>query len=136
MITRNVHRLTTTAVLLATACVVLAQEENMDTIADGHHLAAYAVAGLMIGVFTMIFSNRVFYFREKEVTNEARQMINQLSLVMNVNKTEVWTMDPEKRLFTIYENEGEQKRILTPMEMSQRYDLEDFSRMRELILAI
>jgi hypothetical protein len=57
--------------LLAIAYVAMAQGENMETIADSHHLAAYAVAGLLIGVFTMIFSNRIFYYREKEVTGEA-----------------------------------------------------------------
>jgi len=136
MITRNIHRLTTMAGLLAIAYVAMAQGENMETIADSHHLAAYAVAGLLIGVFTMIFSNRIFYYREKEVTGETQQVITQLGLVMDANKTEVWTMDPVKRLFTLYGNEGEQTKVLTPMEMAQRYDLEDFSRMRELILAI
>ena len=62
----------------------------------------------------MIFSNRIFYYREKEVTGEARQVITQLGLVMDANKTEVWTMDPVKRLFTLYGNEGEQTKVLTP----------------------
>ena len=68
MMTRNAYRLMTTAILLAMAHVAAAQEENLETIADGHHLAAYLVAGLMIGLVTMIFSNRVFYYQEKEVT--------------------------------------------------------------------
>lgn len=47
-------KLSTTIFLLLCATTVYAQTESWDTIADGHHLAAYLVAGLMIGLFVMI----------------------------------------------------------------------------------
>lgn len=136
MITRNVHRLTATAMLLAIATMASAQAENLDTIADGHHLAAYLVAGLMIGLFTMIFSNRVFYYREKEVTKEAKEVIAQLGLVLNANKTQVWTLDVFKRIYTLFSNEGDILTNYTPMDFAQRYDMDDYRGLRGLIEAL
>ena len=59
----NRHRFTAITVFFALANMAHAQAGNMDTIADVHHLAAYFVAVLMISVFVMIFSNRLYYFR-------------------------------------------------------------------------
>ena len=136
MMTRNAYRLMTTAILLAMAHVAVAQEENLETIADGHHLAAYLVAGLMIGLVTMIFSNRVFYYREKEVTKEAREVIAQLGLVLNANKTQVWTLDVMKRMYTVFSNEGETLKDFMPMDFAQHYDMDDYRELRRLITAL
>ena len=134
--TRNAYRLMTTAILLVMAHVAAAQEENLETIADGHHLAAYLVAGLMIGLVTMIFSNRVFYYREKEVTKEAREVIAQLGLVLNANKTQVWTLDVMKRMYTVFSNEGETLKDFMPMDFAQHYDMDDYRELRRLITAL
>ena len=136
MMTRNAYRLMTTAILLVMAHVAAAQEENLETIADGHHLAAYLVAGLMIGLVTMIFSNRVFYYREKEVTKEAREVIAQLGLVLNANKTQVWTLDVMKRMYTVFSNEGETLKDFMPMDFAQHYDMDDYRELRRLITAL
>ena len=61
------HRFTAITLLLAMTSMVHAQAENMDTIVDAPHLAAYFVAALMITVFVMIFTNRLYYFREQEI---------------------------------------------------------------------
>ena len=78
----NRQRLLAVATLLTISLTVLAQKENMETIADTHHLSAYIVAALMIGVFVMIFSNRLFYYRQREVSTKAQQQNSQLGLVL------------------------------------------------------
>ena len=83
------------------ALSVFAQKENMETIADAHHLSAYFVAALMISVFVMLFSNRLFYFRQREVRAQAQLLNTQLGLVLSSNKTQVWTYDITKRLYTL-----------------------------------
>ena len=118
-------KLSTTLLLLLCATTVYAQQENWNTIADQYHLAAYLVAGLMIGVFVMIFSNRLFYYREQEVNTRARQLNTQLALVLNSNKTEVWTYDVSK-LFTLLSSETVSKEVYAPIDFSQFYDHADF----------
>ena len=122
-------KLSTTLLLLLCATTVYAQQENWETIADQYHLAAYLVAGLMIGVFVMIFSNRLFYYREQEVNTRARQLNTQLALVLNSNKTVVWTYDVSK-LFTLLSSETVSKEVYAPIDFSQFYDHEDFEELR------
>jgi PAS domain S-box-containing protein len=115
--------------------MVYAQAENWETIADRHHLAAYLVAGLLIGVFVMIFSNRLYYFREQEVNTRAKQLSTQLALVLNSNKTQLWTYD-SGNLFTLLSSETISRAVYIPIDFSQFYNHEDFGELRKRMLAI
>ena len=103
-------RLLAVAALSTISLTVFAQKENMETIADAHHLSAYFVAALMISVFVMIFSNRVFYFRQREVSVQAQQLNTQLGLVLTSNKTQVWTYDTARHLYTVLSAKGEEEK--------------------------
>lgn len=129
MIFTNKRRPFITIVMLAFATMAYAQKENMDTIADINHLAAYFVAALMIGIFTMIFTNRVFYYRQKEISTKTRQLNTQLALVLDSNKIQVWTYDNDKRIFALLSNHGEQQKTYTAIDFSLFYDHDDFSTM-------
>ena len=128
-------RLSTTLLLLVFSMVAYAQAETLETIADRHHLSAYLVAALLIGVFVMIFSNRLYYFREKEVNSRARQLNTQLGLVLNSNKTQIWTYDSEK-LFTLLSSETVSRTTYMPIDFSQFYNHEDFGELRKRMTAI
>ena len=125
-------KITTTVLLLLCATTVYAQEENWDTIADQFHLAAYLVAGLLIGVFVMIFSNRLYYYREQEVNTRARQLNTQLALVLDSNKTKVWTYNTQK-IFTLLSGETVTKEVYAPIDFSQYFNHEDFEALRAKI---
>ena len=112
--------------LLAEALTVQAQEENMETILDLHHILAYLVAAFLISIFVMIFSNRLIYYREKDVTKEAEQLISQLRLVMDANKTEAWAYDFEKNYFTVFSGQHDKETIYSPIDFAQKYDREDY----------
>ena len=88
-------------IALTVPLAVMAQEENMETILDIHHILAYLVAAFLISVFVMIFFNRVIYYRERDVTKQGKQLIAQLSLVMTSNKTEAWTYDAKHHLYPL-----------------------------------
>ena len=128
-------KISTTIFLLLCATTVYAQTENWHTIADRHHLAAYLVAGLMIVLFVMIFSNRLFYFREQEVNIRARQLNTQLALVLNSNKTKVWTYSPQK-IFTLLSSETATKEVYAPIDFSQYFNHEDFEELRQRLTSI
>lgn len=127
-------RILTTLTLTATAITAAAQKENLETVADFHHIAAYLVAGLLITVFVMIFSNRVYYFREKDIVSQRRGLISQLGLVMGSNNTRIFTLDLEKGLIWLISENGEEKKGLTLMDFSQMYNHNDFrGLMKDLI---
>ena len=132
----NRPKLFITAFLLTIANQALAQQENMDTIADIHHLAAYLVAGLLIAVFVMIFSNRVYYYRQKTAFQDAQQKNAQLELVLDHNKTQVWTYDPAGESFTMFFSQSEEHTNYSAIEFSLLFDNDDFSKLIGDILSI
>ena len=130
------HRIPLVVLLLAWTSMMAAQEENMETIADTHHLAAYLVAALLIGVFVMVFYNRIFYYREREIDTRANQLNTQLGLVLDSNKTQIWTFHPAKKVFSLMSDQGEKQTEYLPIDFSQFYNSEDFYALRKQISVI
>ena len=130
----NSLRILTTIALAALTLTAYAQKENLETVADFHHIAAYLVAGLLITVFVMFFSNRIYYFREKEIVSQRRGIISQLGVVMETNNTRIFTLDLEKTLIWLISENGEDKKGISLMDFSQMYNHDDFRRlMKEVI---
>ena len=125
-------KLSTTLLMLLFSATAYAQSENWSTVADRYHLSAYLVAILLIGVFVLIFSNRLYYYREQEVSNRAKQLNTQLALVLNSNKTEVWTYDTTK-IFTHISSETVTRTFYAPIDFSQFYNHDDFGELRTRI---
>ena len=136
MSSSNRERLLAVATLLTISLTVFAQKENMETIADTHHLSAYFVAALMISVFVMIFSNRLFYFRQREVSAQAQQLNTQLGLVLTSNKTQVWTYDVTKHLYTLLSIKGEEEKTYVPIDFSQFFDSNEFTQLHKAVIAL
>ena len=120
-------------IALTVPLAVMAQEENMETILDIHHILAYLVAAFLISVFVMIFFNRVIYYREQDVTKQGKQLIAQLSLVMTSNKTAAWTYDAKHDLYKIVAEQGTSETTYTPFEFSQFYDRNDFAELLKVM---
>lgn len=125
-------KISTTLLMLLFSATAYAQAENWNTIADRYHLSAYLVAVLLIGVFVLIFSNRLYYYREQEVSNRAKQLNTQLALVLNSNKTEVWTYDVAK-IFTLISSETVTKTVYAPIDFAQFFNHDDFEELRTRI---
>ncbi len=125
-------KISTTLLMLLFSATAYAQAENWNTIADQYHLSAYLVAALLIGVFVLFFSNRLYYYREQEVSNRSKQINTQLALVLNSNKTVVWTYDVTK-IFTLISSETVTKAFYAPIDFSQFYNHDDFGELRTKI---
>ena len=123
-------------IALTAPLAVMAQEENMETILDIHHILAYLVAAFLISVFVMIFFNRVIYYRERDVTKQGKQLIAQLSLVMTSNKTEAWTYDAKHDLYKMVAEQGTSETTYTPFEFSQFYDRNDFADLLKVMARV
>ncbi len=132
----NRNRITSIILLSVATITAHAQAENMDTIADTPHLAAYLVAALIISVFTLVFTNRLFYYRQQEVTAHTRQLNTQLALVLSSNKTEVWTYDISKHIYSQLSAMEESRKDYTPIDFSQFFNHDDFSLLRKTVSAL
>lgn len=115
---------------------VFAQGEKMDTMIDFHHLSVYLVAGMVIAVIVMVFYNRLFYYREKEIDTRANQLNTQMGLVLDSNKTQVWTYNHFKKLYFLLSDQGGKQTEYSPIDFAQFYHHEDFVALRKQIYAI
>ena len=70
-----------------------AQIEDVRAAFDARHLVAYLVAAFLISVFVMMFYNRVYYYREKQVSTDAERLNAQLAMILESSKTQTWTYD-------------------------------------------
>ena len=113
-----------------------AQIEDVRAAFDARHLVAYLVAAFLISVFMMLFYNRVYYYREKQVSVDTERLNTQLAMILESSKTQTWTYDVNKKTFTRFSDHGHKETIYIPFDFSQFYDREDFNAMRKIILDI
>jgi PAS domain S-box-containing protein len=123
-------------ILMAGTLAAHAQKENMETLFDIHHLLAYLVAAFFISVFVMLFLNRVFYYREKDARRQSNRLNTQLSMILNSSKTQTWTYDIERELYTVVSEENTTETKYTSFDFSQFYDRNDFQELRKAIMII
>ncbi len=128
-----IKRVFTLCILLTVSLAVSAQKENFDTFFDIHHILAYLVAGFLITIFVMLFFNRVFFYREKDTRSQSDRLNAQLSMVLDSNKTQTWTYDVSRELYTQVTVQGTGESKYTSFDFSQFYDRDDF---KELLKAI
>jgi len=110
-----------------------AQIEDVRAAFDARHLIAYVVGAFLISVFVMLFYNRLYYFREKQVNKETERMNAQLAMILESSKTQTWTYNVNKRTFTIFSEHGQKETTYIPLDFSQFYDRNDFQAIRKII---
>lgn len=135
-IRQYIPRASAFCMLLLTTLAVRAQEENLDTIFDIHHILGYLVAGFLITVFVMVFYNRLIFYREKVVVQESERLSAQLSLILASSNTEVWTYDIKNDTYSLLTEAGKKELTYTPFEFLQFFERHDFADMMKAIDAV
>jgi signal transduction histidine kinase len=118
------------------ATAVWAQQEDMSTIFDFSHILAYVVAGLLIGLFVMLFENRLICFKERRTLNQFASRNAQLAMVLDACKVTVWTYDVKSRRYRLLSREGAVEGEYAPIDFSQFFERDDFERLRAEIFRI
>ena len=113
-----------------------AQIEDVRAAFDARHLMAYLVAAFLISVFVMLFYNRLYYFREKQVSSDTERMNAQLAMILESSKTQTWTYNVDKKTFSRFTEHGQKETVYIPFDFSQYYDRDDFQALRKIILDI
>ena len=104
-------------------------------IMDFPHIALCLLAVFVIAIIVLIIYNRIYYRREKDIITRTSQMNTQLALVLDSNKTQVWTYDPMKRIFVVLQ-EGNTGKEYTPIDFAQFFNHDDVSALRQLTKTI
>ena len=102
---------------------------------DFQHISLCLLAVLVIAIVVMIIYNRIYYRREKDIITRTSQMNTQLALVLDSNKTQVWTFNPMKRIFVVLQ-EGNTGKEYTPLDFAQFFNHDDFNDLRQFITTI
>ena len=110
-----------------------AQIEDVYAAFDTRHLVAYVVAAFLMSIFIMLFYNRLYYFREKQVSQDTAQMNAQLAMILESSKTETWTYDVNNVMFTKFTEQGQKETVYRPYNFSEFYDRDDFQAMLKMI---
>jgi len=107
----------------------------MNMIIDFQHISICLLAMLVIAIVVMIIYNRIYYRREKDIDTRTSQLNTQLALVLDSNKTQIWTFDPMKRIFVVLQ-EGNTGKEYTPLDFAQFFNHDDFNHLRQFITTI
>ncbi|MBQ3360762.1 MAG: PAS domain-containing sensor histidine kinase [Prevotella sp.] len=116
--------------------VLIAQVTQIGKVYDFDHTLAYVVAFLLIGVFVLIFYNRLYVFQRQEVNASRRSQNARLALILKAGKQRIWIYTPAKRHYSYLSDEGTYEEEYNPVEFSQRFDRDDFELMRQAIFDV
>lgn len=116
--------------------VLIAQVTQIGKVYDFDHTLAYVVAFLLIGVFVLIFYNRLYVFQRQEVNASRRSQNARLALILKAGKQRIWIYDPVKRHYSYLSDEGTYEEEYNPVEFAQRFDRDDFELMRQAIFDV
>ncbi len=116
--------------------VLIAQVTQIGKVYDFDHTLAYVVAFLLIGVFVLIFYNRLYVFQRQEVNASRRSQNARLALILKAGKQRIWVYDPVKRHYSYLSDEGTYEETYNPVEFAQRFDRDDFEMMRQAIFDV
>ena len=130
------NRITLTAAFLLYASVACAQQENMDTLFDATHILAYAVAGVTISIFVLIFYNRLIYYRQQDANARHRSLNAQLAMVMDTCRMRVWSYNVHTRHYSLLSESGDIEGVYTPIDFSEFFNRDDFDQMRQRVFDI
>ena len=133
MYTIHRNRYLSLGVALLLPMISHAQIEDVQAAFDGQHMVAYLVTGFLISVFVMLFTNRLFYYREKQVNNDTEQLNAQLAMILDSSKTQTWTYDVNTQRYVVLSERGQKETEYSPLAFSQLFDRNDFQDPHKLI---
>ena len=84
----------------------------------------------------MVVYNRLTYYRERKITRKVQRLNQQLTLLMDANKTDAWTYNTKKNQFKVISKKNLTETFYTPFEFSQLYDRNDFLAITKAITSI
>jgi len=116
--------------------VLVAQVTQIGKVYDFDHTLAYVVAVLLIGMFVLIFYNRLYVYQRQEVNASRRSQNARLALILKAGKQRIWIYNSAKRHYSFLSEQGTYEEEYNPVEFSQRFDRDDFEVLRRAIFDV
>lgn len=116
--------------------VHVAQVTQIGKVYDFDHTLAYVVAVLLIGMFVLIFYNRLYVYQRQEVNASRRSQNARLALILKAGKQRIWIYNSAKRHYSFLSEQGTYEEEYNPVEFSQRFDRDDFEVLRQAIFDV
>ena len=129
-------RLVVLVFLLPVPTVLLAQDFHFDNIFDFNHILAYLVAGFLIGIFLLLFYNRLYVYREQDINKIQREQNTRLSIIMQTGRMRMWIYDTVTRHYRFVSETGEIVQEYNPIDFAHFFERDDFEVMRSTIFDI
>ena len=103
---------------------------------DVDHILTYVLVAMLISIFVMLFYNRLYVFRERDMESLGKSQNERLALVLQTGNLRLWLYDVVNRHYIILSKKGEYNKEYNPVEFSQFFDRDDFEVMRSKIFDI
>ena len=116
--------------------VLVAKVTQIGKVYDFDHILAYVVAVLLIGMFVLIFYNRLYVYQRQEVNASRRSQNARLALILKAGKQRIWIYNSAKRHYSFLSEQGTYEEEYNPVEFSQRFDRDDFEVLRQAIFDV
>lgn len=134
--TTRLKILLTGTFIVCHAASAWALQLGVPDIFDESHMLAYLVAALLIGLFLLLFHNRIICFAQRDVNEQNRSRNAQLALVLRACRIRVWTYDVASRRYRRLAKDGSVEAEYLPIDFAQFFERDDFERMRQQIFNI
>ena len=129
-------RLVVLAFLLPVPTILQAQNFHFDNIFDFNHVLAYLVAGFLIGIFLLLFYNRLYIYREQDINKQQHSQNARLSIIMQTGRMRMWIYDTVTRHYKYISETGETVQEYNPIDFARFFERDDFEMMRSAIFDI
>jgi len=116
--------------------VLIAQVTQIGEVYDKDHLISYIVAFLLIGLFVLIFYNRLYVYRRREIKALRVSQNARLALILEAGKLRIWIYHPGTRHYAYLSEDGTYGEEYNPVEFSHLYSREGFEPLRQAIFDI
>ena len=73
---------------------------------DVDHILTYVLAFLLISIFVMLFYNRLYVFRERDMESLGKSQNERLALVLQTGNRRLWLYDVVNRHYIILSKKG------------------------------
>ena len=105
-------------------------------IIDIGHALSYVIVALLVTLFVMLFRNRLFVYRERELDAQNRSQTALMSLVLRSSKLRAWIYDCTDHRYIRLGKDGTVIGEYSPIDYSQFFERDDFEQLRQQLFSI
>ncbi len=113
-----------------------AQGIHFDNIFDSDHVLSYFVAGFLIGIFLLLFYNRLYVYREQEINKLQHSQNMRLSTIMRTGRMQMWIYDTMTRHYRFMSEDGTVIKEYNLLDFAKLYNRDDYDNMHSSIFDI